>query len=146
MLNINTLAITIICWITVFIICVLNDYVYKHPTTRLVPSPLRHTWFGGLSIVIATFIFCLPGILTGLWHASILVFMLLLVLFRKRGLQLLIDDIRMHRKDKRGLFQHSQDCYMIGGKTATFMKKMVEEHKIPNPFVNSYIKKKKKRM
>jgi len=108
--------------------------VFKHPTTRFVPSSLRHTWFAGLSITIATFIFCLPGFLTGFWPITTLVLVLLLALFRKKGLKLLIDDLRLHRKDKRGLFQHSKDCYMMGGKTATFMKKILDERKISNPF------------
>lgn len=128
------IVLTLVCWMIGLFIWRLNRYVFKHPTARFIPSPLRHTWFAGLSITVAIFIVCLPGFLTGFWAVSTLVFVLLLVLFRKKGLQLLIDDLRLHRKDKRGLFQHSEGCYMMGGKTATFMKKIFDERKISNPF------------
>jgi hypothetical protein len=122
------------CWVAGLLIWQLNNYVFKHPTTRIIPSHLRHTWFAGLSIVIAIFIFCLPIFLTEFWPISTLIFAALLVLFRKKGLKLLIADLRLHIKDGRGLFEHSEDCYMTGGKTATFMKNMIEERQILNPF------------
>jgi len=128
------IVMTLACWIVGLLIWQSNRYVFKHPTARFIPSPLRHTWFAGLSIIIATFILCLPGFLMGFWVISSLVFILLLILFRKKGLQLLIYDLRSHKKDGRGLFQHSKDCYMIGGKTATFMKKILEERGNLNPF------------
>ncbi|MEM1514953.1 MAG: hypothetical protein QXH24_02755 [Candidatus Bathyarchaeia archaeon] len=65
---------------------------------------------------------------------AILIFAALLVVFRKKGIELMINDLRLHRRDRRGLFKHSEDCYMVGGKTATFIKKILEERKILNPF------------
>ena len=104
-----------------------NRYAFRHPTTRLVPLPLRHTWFAGLSIITAVFVFCLPILLTRFWLIGALTFAVLLFLRRKRSIQLLIDDLKLHRMDKRGLFRHSEDCYMmLGGKTATFVKKRCE--------------------
>jgi len=38
----------------------------------------------------------------------------------------MVDDLRLHRMDGRGLFEHSEDCYMDGGGTATFFKKRRE--------------------
>ena len=38
----------------------------------------------------------------------------------------MIDDLRLHRMDGRGLFEHSEGCYMNGGGTATFFKKRRE--------------------
>lgn len=127
------MEVTLLCWTIGFLILKLNKYTFKHPTTRLVPSSLRHTWFAGLSIIIATFIFCLPGFFAGFWTVSTVVFAFLLVKFRSRGVQLFVDDLKSHRRDKRGLFQHSRDCYMVGGETATFMKKYFENRK-SNPF------------
>ncbi|MEM2779335.1 MAG: hypothetical protein QW791_00480 [Candidatus Bathyarchaeia archaeon] len=126
-------VLTILCWVSAFVIWQINRYTFKHPTTRLVPKPLRHTWFAGLSVILAIFIFCLPGLLTSFWVLSALFFLALLIKFRDKGLKLLIEDLRMHRRDGRGLFQHSENCYMVGGETATFMKKYLESHQI-NPF------------
>jgi hypothetical protein len=56
-----------------------------------------------------------------------------MVMFRKESWKLMMDDLNNHRRDKRGIFQHSEDCYMVGGKTATFMRKYLERNKI-NPF------------
>lgn len=127
------IAVTFLCWFSAFAIWQLNKYVFRHPTTRLVPQFLRHTWFAGLSIILATLIFCLPGFLAGFWAATVPVFIILLIKFRDRGLKLFIEDLEQHRKDGRGLFQHSEDCYMAGGETASFMKKHLEKCKI-NPF------------
>jgi predicted ABC-type exoprotein transport system permease subunit len=107
--------------------------VFKHPTTRLVPKALRHTWFAGLGRTTAIILFCTPMFLAGMWAAAFTVFTVLMVTFRKESWMLIIDDLENHRKDKRGIFQHSKDCYMVGGKTATFMRKYLERNKT-NPF------------
>lgn len=130
------IALTLLCWFSTFAIWQLNKYAFKHPTTRLVPKSLRHTWFAGLSVILAKFIFCLPGFLAGFWALSALFFTGLIVKFRDKGLKLFVEDLRMHRREGRGLFQHSEDCYMVGGETATFMKKHLENCKI-NPFTQN---------
>jgi predicted ABC-type exoprotein transport system permease subunit len=107
--------------------------VFKHPTTRLVPKALRHTWFAGLGRTTAIILFCTPMFLASMWAAAFTVFTVLMVTFRKESWMLIIDDLENHRKDKRGIFQHSKDCYMVGGKTATFMRKYLERNKT-NPF------------
>ncbi|MCS7114475.1 MAG: hypothetical protein RMJ15_00455 [Nitrososphaerota archaeon] len=127
------IGVTFLCWASAFAIWLLNKYAFKHPTTRIIPKFLRHTWFAGLSIIIATFIFCLPGFLAGFWAITALVLAALLVKFRDQGLKLFIEDLKQHKSDGRGIFQHSEDCYMTGGETATFMKKSLEKHGI-NPF------------
>ncbi|MEM1539617.1 MAG: hypothetical protein QXW82_06100 [Candidatus Bathyarchaeia archaeon] len=126
-------VLALLCWFSAFAIWQLNRYAFKHPTTRLVPKSLRHTWFAGLSIILANFILCLPGFLTSFWVLSALFFAILIVKFRDKGVKLFIEDLRVHRREGRGLFQHSEDCYMIGGETATFMKKHLESCKI-DPF------------
>lgn len=115
------------CWLASFLIWQWNRYSFKHPTTRLVPLPLRHTWFAGLSVISYIFLFCLPLISTSFWFVGVLAFMGLIFLRREKSVKLLVDDVNLHRMDKRSLFQHSEGCYMVnGGKTATFMKKRCE--------------------
>jgi hypothetical protein len=68
----------------------------------------------------------LPGWISGFPLITSIVFFLLLFILRRRGPYLMVDDLRLHRMDGRGLFEHSEDCYMDGGGTATFFKKRRE--------------------
>jgi len=57
-----------------------------------------------------------------------------LLITRKKGVKLLIDDLKLHKMDGRSLLEHSEDCYMTEGKTATFFKKRRERlQKNPKP-------------
>lgn len=116
----------ILFWIATLLILLLTQYVFKHPTTNLVPKALRHTWFAGLGRTIAIILFCIPIYLIGFRAIALTVLMILAIKFRKESFQLIIDDLKNHLRDNRGIFQHSEDCYMIGGKTAAFMKKYLE--------------------
>lgn len=102
----------------------------------MVPKALKHAWCAGLARTIALGLFCTPICLAGFWTVALVTFMILTFVFRKGTLMLIIDDLKNHRADGRGPFQHSEDCYMIGGKTATFMKKYLER-KGKDPFNGS---------
>lgn len=123
----------ILFWIAALTILLLIQYVFKNPTTRLIPKALRHTWFAGVGRTVAIILFCAPIFLAGNWVVALAVLTILIVKFRNKSLRLIVDDLRNHRRDNRGIFQHSEDCYMVGGKTATFMKKYFE-YKGINPF------------
>lgn len=120
------LLVTLICWIIALVGILLNRYAFKNPCTNLIPHQIRHTWFAGLSIIIVIFLFCLPGWLFGYFFITTIIFVISLIVWKKKGLDLMIQDIKLHRMDGRNLFQHSEDCYMVGGNTATFLKKRKE--------------------
>ncbi len=115
------------CWASAFLVWRWNLYAFREPTTRLVPKALRHTWFAGLSIITSSFLVALPGWLLGFPHIATLTFFALLLASRKKGVGLLIEDLELHRIEGRGIFQHSEDCYMTGGEIATFVKKRREK-------------------
>jgi len=124
---------TILFWTATLIILLLIQYVFKNPTTRLIPKALRHTWFAGAGRTVAIILFCMPIFLAGNYVVALTVLTTLIIKFRSKSLHLIIDDLKNHHRDNRGIFQHSEDCYMVGGKTATFMKKYCE-YKGINPF------------
>ena len=74
-----------------------------------------------------SFLVALPGWLLGLLHIASLTLPILLLATRKKGVGLFIEDLRIHRMERRGLFQHSEDCYMTGGDVACFVKKRREK-------------------
>ncbi|MEM2297684.1 MAG: hypothetical protein QXW86_09690 [Saccharolobus sp.] len=123
------LLVTLICWLIALIGIFLNRYAFKNPCTSLIPHQIRHTWFAGLSIIIVIFLFCLPGWLLGYFIITTSIFVVLLIVCKKKGLDLMIQDIKLHKMDGRSLFQHSEDCYMVGGRTATFVRKRKEKIK-----------------
>lgn len=123
----------ILFWAAALFILLLIKYAFRKPTTRLIPKPLRHTWLAGLGRTVAIALLCAPIFLMGAWIPATAIFMLLIVKFRRESLLLMIDDLRNHYRDGRGLLEHSKDCYMVGGQTATFMKKYLERKGV-NPF------------
>lgn len=108
----KTFITTFGCWALGVLVWQLVMYGIKHPTTRLIPSPLRHTWFAGLGTIVGVFLFCLPLLLEGYGSVAFLFLLAFLALFWNKGPKLLIDDLRLHRIDGRSLFQHSKGCYM----------------------------------
>lgn len=123
------LLVTLICWIIALVGVLFNRYAFKNPCTSLIPHQIRHTWFAGLSIIIVIFLFCLPGWLFGYFFITTIIFIISLIVWKKKGLDLMVQDIKLHRMDGRSLFQHSENCYMVGGNTATFVKKRKEKMK-----------------
>jgi len=117
----------IACWGSAFLVWRWNSYAFKKPTTRLVPTALRHTWFAGLSIITCSILVALPGWLLGFPLVASLTLIAVLFLSRKKGVKLFIEDLKFHRMEGRGLFQHSEGCYMVGGGLATFVIKRREK-------------------
>jgi len=77
-------------------------------------------------VIVIVALICLPGWIGRFPLIASIVFLFLLIVWRKRGPYLMINDLRLHWMDGRGLFEHSEDCYMNGGGTATFFKKRRE--------------------
>ncbi|KXB02733.1 hypothetical protein AKJ43_00710 [candidate division MSBL1 archaeon SCGC-AAA261D19] len=77
-----------------------------------------------MGISIAVLLFCLPLLFEGFQFIAMLFLLTFLALFWDEGPKLLIEDLRLHRMDGRGLFQHSKGCYMKVKKgTPTFIEK-----------------------
>jgi hypothetical protein len=115
-----------VCWSLGIFFWIFNRNGFKNPMTRFIPRPMRHTWISGLCMIVIIALICLPGWVSGFPVISTMVFLVLLYIFRRRGPCLLLDDLKLHRMDGRDLFEHSEDCYMDGGGTATFFKKRRE--------------------
>lgn len=111
----------VVCWAIAALGFYLKSYVFRHPKTRILPDILRHTWFAGFSHVLSCWLLCVPFLFTSFWYLAGGAFSGLIVVFRGDGVSLILDDVRAHQVDGRGLFRHSPSCYMHEGEAATFM-------------------------
>jgi len=124
----------IICWPVAIFLFFYNRNGFRHPNTCFIPKPLRHTWLSGLCVITTALLVCLPGWMMGYYAITTIGFATSLLITRKKGVKLLIDDLKLHKMDGRSLLEHSEDCYMTEGKTATFFKKRRERlQKNPKP-------------
>lgn len=126
------------CGIVAITILMVTAYGFKNTGTRLVPRSLKHTWLAGLGCVTATYVnFAVPYIFLGdpyLTAASFIFTTSFLILFGRRFFEWMRNDLRIHKFEGRGLFEHSEDCVMVGGRRDTFLEKEldVQENKERN--------------
>ncbi len=90
------------------------------------PSGLRHTWVQGLACVLVRALFVLPGFLGGEWFLALVGFIVLGQVWT--GWDIMCEDLRHHRDDGRGLFEHETECVMAGGHRDTFLEKRAAHH------------------
>lgn len=121
------LLVFMVFWSIALFFFLFNRNGFKNPTTWLIPVALRHTWVSGLCALVILLLISLPVAIGGFPLVSLLIFLSLFIIFRRKSIFLMIDDLRLHRMDGRGIFEHSEDCYMVGGGTATFFKKRREK-------------------
>lgn len=117
------IALTLISWMIAFFGLWFRNYTFKHPKTKVIPKVLRHTWFAGLTHIICCSLICLPMFFTKLIFFAPFLLGILLYAFRDSGIKLFIDDLKIHKLEGRGIFQHSNDCYMCDGEAASFLIK-----------------------
>jgi hypothetical protein len=89
-------------------------HLLRHPFTRLWPSFLKHKWIVGLLCVMTLYInFVAPFILVGQYFVGVTSFCLtsmVVFLWKRELLEWIIVDLRNHKANFRGLFQHSSTC------------------------------------
>jgi hypothetical protein len=131
-------------WIVSIALIAITTYVFENPSTRLIPEPLRHTWVAGVSSISAFYIgLVLPYVVLGeylLLLGSLIFVNLFLATVGKTFYFYIIEDLRIHKKEDRGLFRHSEECYMANGNKRTFADKVVsyklrpenERHQFPH--------------
>lgn len=116
-------------WIVSLALIAITAYAFKNPSTRLIPEPLRHTWVAGVSSIIAFYIgLVLPYVVLReyfLLLASLIFVNLLLATVGKTFYFWVIEDLRIHKIEGRGLFMHSEECYMAKGNKHTFTDKVI---------------------
>lgn len=117
------LTLALISWMIAILGLCLRSYTFRHPKTRIVPKAVRHAWFAGIAHITSCALLCLPMFFTNLSFLTPFLLVILLYVFRDRGMTLAIDDLKIHKLEGRGLFQHSKGCYMDDGETASFVIK-----------------------
>ena len=92
----------------------LGEYLWRYPRTRLVPGGLKHRWsFGMLTVLMLAVFFVLPFVLVGEYRVAVVASVLTVAVLPTAARQLvreIVDDLREHRRDRRGLFEHAHGC------------------------------------
>ena len=94
--------------------------LYRFPASRLAPDAVKHTWVGGIgySGVLVGFLM-LPPVLLRHWDVAAVALVAAVVMlagpYREIALGL-SGDLRKHRAEGRGLFQHDDTCVVHPGR------------------------------
>ncbi len=124
-----TFPVFLASWIVSIALIAITHYAFENPSTRLIPEPLRHTWVAGVSSIIAFYIgLVLPYAVLGeylLLLGSLIFVNLFLATVGKTFYFWVTEDLRIHKMEGRGLFRHSEECYMAEGNKRTFTDKVI---------------------
>lgn len=109
-------------WLLVFIVpnavgllaVLVTRHLLRNPLSRLYPDRLKHRWSMGIVVVSALYVnFVTPYVLIGQLATAILAFVLTTLAMLVAGQEFLLwilDDLKKHLRERRGLFQHRNQC------------------------------------